>query len=219
MLPFSEEEFLRVFADYNRAVWPAQPVLYAAAVLTLYIAFKRRPYSGRVVAAFLALSWLWMGIAYHLTFFASINKAAYLFGAFFILQGLLFLEWGVHKPPTRFRPGADLYGMAAAALLAYSLAVYPALGYLLGRAHPAAPTFGLPCPTTIFTFGLLLCVDGRVPLRLLTIPLAWSLLGASAATALGINEDYGLIVAGPSAAILIVRRNRGYKRRPQLVTA
>ena len=35
-LPFSEGQFLRVFADYNRAVWPAQLVLYTAALLTVF---------------------------------------------------------------------------------------------------------------------------------------------------------------------------------------
>jgi hypothetical protein len=219
VLPFSEEQFLRVFADYNRAVWPAQLVLYCAATLTLLVAFGRRAYSGLVAAAFLALSWLWMGVAYHLAFFASINKAAYLFGAFFILQGLLYLEWGVRGPSARFRIRADVYGVAAAALLAYSLAVYPALGYLLGRVYPAAPTFGLPCPTTIFTFGLLLCAGGRVPARLLPIPLAWSLVGASAATTLGVTEDYGLMLAGPMGTLLILVRNHRYEQHRQPVTA
>lgn len=219
MLPFSEEQFLRVFADYNRAVWPAQLVLYSAAVVTLVTAFGRRAYSGLVAAAFLALSWLWMGVAYHLAFFASINRAAYLFGAFFILQGLLFLEWGVRGPPARFRLQANLYGVVAAALLAYSLAVYPALGYLLGRVYPAAPTFGLPCPTIIFTFGLLLCAEGIVPLRLLPIPLAWSLLGASAATTLGVTEDYGLVIAGPAGTLLTLVRNHRYEQHRQPVTA
>jgi hypothetical protein len=218
-LPFSEEQFLRVFADYNRAVWPAQLVLYAAAFLTLFIAFKGKPYAGRVAVTTLALLWLWMGVAYHLAFFASINSAAYLFGAFFILQGLLFLAWGVRKPPARIRLRADSHGMAAAALLAYSLVVYPALGYLLGRAYPASPTFGLPCPTTIYTFGLLLCVEGRVPLRLVPIPLAWSVVGASAASALGITEDYVLVASGLAGALLIVRRNRRHDRRPHHVTA
>jgi hypothetical protein len=31
MLPFTQDEFFAVFAAYNRAVWPAQVVLYALA--------------------------------------------------------------------------------------------------------------------------------------------------------------------------------------------
>ena len=220
MLPFNEEQFLRVFADYNRAVWPAQPVLYSAALLTVFAVVRGRAYAGRVAGVVLALLWVWMGVVYHLTFFTSINRAAYVFGALFVLQALLFFVWGVQKPPGGFRLRADLYGTTAATLLVYSLVAYPALGHLLGREYPSAPTFGLPCPTTIYTFGLLLCVEGRVPLRLLPIPLGWSLLGTAAASALGITEDYGLVVAGLAGTLLVVSRNRNYDRRaPAAVTA
>ncbi|WP_414541485.1 DUF6064 family protein [Nostoc sp. CCY0012] len=29
--------------------------------------------------------------------------------------------------------------------------MYPLIGYALGRIFPTSPTFGVPCPTTIFT--------------------------------------------------------------------
>lgn len=212
MLPFSEEQFLRVFAEYNRAVWPAQIVLYSAAVLAIVAVVRGRACWGRVVVAVLALLWLWMGVVYHWAFFKHVNPAAYVFGAFFVLQSFLFAAWGVRKHAAPFRLRADAHGFIAAALLAYSLVMYPALGYVLGREYPASPTFGLPCPTAIFTFGLLLCAEGRVPSRLLPIPLLWSVVGASAARALGMTEDYGLVVAGAVGAFLIVRRNRKYKR-------
>jgi hypothetical protein len=78
-----------------------------------------------------------------LAFFASINRETHLFGAFFIIQALLFLAWEVHKSPARFRLRADVRGMAAAPLLTYSLVAYPVLGYLFGRVYPAA-TFRVP---------------------------------------------------------------------------
>lgn len=89
----------------------------------------------------------------------------------------------------------------------YALVIYPALGYLLDHGYPAAPTFGVPCPTTIFTFGILLCTDSRIPLYLLPIPLAWSLIGFWAAISLGITEDFGLLAAGLIGSLLIVLRN------------
>lgn len=46
----------------------------------------------------------------------------------------------------------------------------PSLGVAIGHTYPAQPTFGLPCPTTIFTFGLLLWVRPPVPWSLLVIP-------------------------------------------------
>lgn len=207
-LPFSEEQFLRVFAEYNRAVWPAQLLLYSAAVLALFFALKGGRRGGTAVSFVLASLWLWMGAVYHLTFFNAVNQAAYIFGAAFILQGLLFIAAGFREHPLTFRFRGDSCGIVGAALFVYSLVVYPALGYALGHEYPAAPTFGLPCPTTIYTFGMLLWAEGRVPARLLIIPLAWSLLGTSAAVALGMYEDFGLTAAAAAAGILIAARNR-----------
>ena len=65
------------------------------------------------------------------------------------------------------------------------------LGYFLGHRYPAAPSFGLPCPTTIFTLGLLLWKRDKMPAWLFLIPLLWSAIGFSAALVLGMKEDVG----------------------------
>ena len=210
-LPFTEEQFLRVFAEYNRAVWPLQLVFYLVAGLTLLLAVRKRPSSDRIISGALALLWLWMGAVYHLTFFATINKAAVAFGALFILQAFLFFTSGVLYSSLTFRLRAGLYGSCGAALFAYSLIFYPVLGRLLGHEYPGAPTFGLPCPTTIFTFGMLLCAEGRVPTRLMLIPLGWSLIGTTAVLSLGMAEDFGLLAAGVIGTTLIALRNRNLK--------
>ncbi|WP_373551173.1 DUF6064 family protein [Haliscomenobacter sp.] len=88
------------------------------------------------------------------------------------------------------------------------LIVYPILGYFLGHVYPSSPTFGLPCPTTVFTFGLLLLNGKKCPLAILIIPFTWSIIGFMAAFQFGIVEDTGLLVAGLSAASLLIYRNR-----------
>ncbi len=213
-LPFTEEQFLQVFADYNRAVWPLQLVFYLAAGLALVLAVRKRPSSDRIISGILALLWLWMGAVYHLTFFSAINNAAIAFGALFILQASLFFTLGVLKHSLAFRVRASLEGFCGAALFAYSLIFYPALAHLLGHEYPATPTFGLPCPTTIFTFGVLLCAEGRVPLRVTLIPLGWSAVGTAAAMSLGMTEDSGLIAAALIGTTLIALRNRRLQIRP-----
>jgi hypothetical protein len=52
----------------------------------------------------------------------------------------------------------------------FALVLYPVIGYTFGHIYPSSPTFGLPCPTTIFTFGIFLWSDKRLPVAILVIP-------------------------------------------------
>lgn len=204
-VPFTTEQFLEVFESYNRTVWPMQMVLILAGVIAPYLAVRKQ--SGRPISVILAFLWLWMGVVYHILNFAGINKAAYVFGVLFIFQAGVFLYYGVFKNSLSFGYRADGYGVTGLVLLIYALVIYPALGYMLGHVYPQSPTFGLPCPTTIFTFGILLWTDKRVPLMVLVIPFLWSIIGFTAALSLGIREDTGLLVAGLLATGLLALRN------------
>jgi hypothetical protein len=194
-LPFTADQFFEVFRQYNEAVWPAQLLLTLLAVALLALAVLNHPRHPRLVPAILAALWLWMGAAYHLTFFAEVNPAAFLFGALFLVQGLLFAWLAVRETTFTFSPRSSAGGVAGWALVLYALVVYPALGLMLGHAYPASPTFGLPCPTTIFTLGVLLWARPFLPWRLLVIPMGWTIVGGVAALQLGVWEDLGLVVA------------------------
>jgi uncharacterized protein DUF6064 len=194
-LPFTHDQFLDVFGAYNRALWPAAILtwlLTAAAIVALY---RRGPRASRVVAAVLAFHWGWAGIAYHLAFFRSINPAATLFGAVFVLQAALFLWRGVLGSQLSFQPTSSFWGRLGGALITYSL-LYPALGLALGLAYPRFPSFGVPCPTAILTVGLLLLAPRREARRLCAIPVLWAAVGGSAAVLLNIRADFALVVAG-----------------------
>jgi len=204
-MPFTIEEFLEIFRQYNLTVWPMPITLWVMGGFAVFLGTRKGPASDKVVSYILAFFWGWMGIAYHFAFFASINKAAYLFGALFVLQGALFL---IAKNKLVFRFRRDVYGITGAVLMFFAMVVYPILGYFNGHVFPAAPTFGLPCPTTIFTFGILLWTDKKIPAYLLFIPFAWSIVGFSAAILLGITEDVGLLIAGLAAAFLLNKRNQ-----------
>jgi hypothetical protein len=79
--------------------------------------------------------------------------------------------------------------------------------------------FGVaPCPTTIFTFGILLWATKPVPGYLLVIPFLWSIVGMSAALNLQVPQDYGLVVAGVLGTTLILIQNRKAKRPVQLTS-
>lgn len=208
-LPFTTEQFLAVFRDYNTAIWPAQIGAYLLGIGALGLAGRDSSTSDRLICLILAVFWGWMGAVYHLAFFRTINPAAVLFGALFLVQGGLFVYVGVRRDGLAFRVRSDRYGWAGGLFIAYALVVYPVIGAQLGHGYPQAPMFGVaPCPTTIFTFGLLLWTRGRVPLGLLIIPTLWSLVGFTAAVTLGMLEDTGLLVAGLLGTGLLWDRNR-----------
>jgi len=206
-LPFSVEEFFRVFELYNLSVWPAQWLLYALGIVAFIFAARNTNSSGKIISLILSFLWLWMGGVYHLAFFTATNRAAWLFGPMFILQAGLLFWIGLRMAKLPFRPRPNAYGIAGAILILYGMVIYPAIGFMLGHRYPAAPTFGLPCPTTIFTFGLLCWVDRPIPSYLLVIPLIWTVIGSFAAFQLGVWEDIGLLGAGVTGIALILRRS------------
>jgi Family of unknown function (DUF6064) len=206
-IPFTTEQFIQIFEKYNQTVFPMQFVLILVAISAITLAANPKPSANKIISGLLGFLWLWVGIAYHLVFFTEISPPAYLFGALFIFQGLLFLYEGMARNRLNFRASRGFYGIFGAMFIAYALVIYPLIGYALGRIFLSSPTFGVPCPTTIFTFGLLLWTDKKVPLSLLIIPVLWSLVGTSAALNFGIKEDFGLIVAGTLGTASIIWHN------------
>ena len=193
-----------MFGAYNPAIWPAQIIAYFMGAVAVWAIFTTRPWAGRVVAAILGIMWVWNGLAYHLAFFAPINPAAYGFAALFVLQGLLFLGHGAIAGRLRFAGQIGWRGMLGVALIAYAGVIYTALGYFLGHEWPNIPVFGVaPCPTTIFTFGVLMLAAGPLPLWLIALPVVWTGIGATAAVLLNVAEDLGLLASGVLGAALL----------------
>jgi len=203
-IPFTIEEFFNVFEDYNRSLWPGQIFLYILALTAVALVVKGSHNSGRFVMSILTFFWVWMGFVYHIIFFSSINKAAYLFGTTFLIQGLIFLYYGVIKETIQLKFTRDFPGIVALALFIYSLVLYPFIGHTMGHVYPRSPSFGVPCPTTIFTFGLLLYSTHRVPWYVILIPLLWSVVGFSAAVNLSVKEDFGLVIAGVLSSVILI---------------
>jgi len=120
--------------------------------------------------------------------------------------------FGVFQNKLSFKFRSGIYGVTGVILILFALIVYPVLGYVFGQKYPSSPTFGLPCPTTIFTFGLLLLTDRKCPVAILIIPLIWSVIGFTAALNFRILEDTGLLVSGLLAVPMLFIRNRNIKR-------
>lgn len=207
MLPFSYEQFVQVFALYNESIFPAQGVAYLLAALMVGALFSG---GTRLVGAGLGLMWLWTGIGYHWLHFTAINKVAWAFGAMFVVQGLLFLFVSVASRRLRFGTGSGATRWMGWVYIGYAALVYPLVGVWTGHGYPQMPMFGVtPCPVTIFTFGLLLLAVPRVPPWLLAIPLAWSLIGGSAAFLLRVPQDWFLLASGLAAIPILTAGRTG----------
>jgi hypothetical protein len=204
-LPFTSDQFYAVFGAYNEAVWPAQLFLVALAVLALVLVAFPRKWSGRAVSLILALLWAWLGLAYHLAFFASINPLAYVFAAVSATGALVFIWQGVIRRRLRFQLARSVRAAVGVALVVFALFIYPAWSVYSGHGYPEMPSFGLPCPTTLFTMGLLAFLVPPYPRSTLAVPVLWCLVGAQAAFLLGVWQDLGLLVAAAVGAVLIAR--------------
>ena len=65
MLPFTPEQFLGVFVNYNNAIWPIQIAAYVLGAISIASLLRRTRAADRVIAGILAAMWLWTGIAFH----------------------------------------------------------------------------------------------------------------------------------------------------------
>lgn len=198
-LPFSPAEFFDLLAAYNTSLWPAAVALWIVSALAAASLASSRPRHDRWIGGLLAVHWAWSALAYHVAFFTRINPAAWSFAAAFVAQAALLLWSGVIRGNLVFGRSRTMWTPMGWSLIGYAL-LYPAITAIEHGSIVRVPTFGLPCPTTIFTAGVLLL--GPRPRPALTlVPIAWSVIGGSAAFLLGVGADYALPVAGVALAI------------------
>jgi hypothetical protein len=204
-LPFTRDQFFELFAAYNGALWPALVALWTASVVASVLLFSSRRPPDRWISALLVAHWIWSALAYHVAFFTRINPAAWVFGALFFLQAALFFWWGVVQGRLSFAPWRNAWAPVAWVLVAYAL-VYPGINAVQHVSLSRIPAFGVPCPTTIFTAGMLVLATPRSwPLSI--VPVMWSVIGGSAAHLLGVRADYALPIAGIALAIFSTQRS------------
>ncbi|MGZ7031873.1 MAG: DUF6064 family protein, partial [Thermoanaerobaculia bacterium] len=140
----------------------------------------------------------------------------YVFAAAFLFEAGALALWCL-RCENSLRP-SSLEIVTALVLFTYAMIGYPAIAYFAGQRYPAVPTFGVPCPTTIFTFGLFCLLASSVPRSVLVVPAVWALVGTYAAVRLGVPEDFGLSIAAiVTLTLCVVSRARRYARREAAV--
>jgi hypothetical protein len=196
-LPFTHDQFLDVFAAYNGALWPLAALLWLVTVAAL-VALSMQRLGPRPAAALLAVHWAWSAV-YHLVYFATINPAARLFGALFLVQAAIFAWFAIDGSGLRVTWGRRPHQVLSVVFCAYAV-LYPFACLATGLRWPRMPSFGVPCPTTLLTVGLLLGLAPKRHRGLSVIPVLWCLVGGSASIVLGIRPDL-MLLAG---AVLLV---------------
>jgi hypothetical protein len=203
-IPFTTDQFFGVFTAYNLSIDGATIALNAIAMALVWVSLRPTRWSSAVVWLGLAGLWLWTGVVFHLTHFTSVTPAAYLFGALFVAQSLLFAHAATRR--IAFEPVRGAARSLGALLVVYALVMYPAIGVISGDRYPALPLFAAPCPLSIFTFGLLLWTRGRVPTYLFSIPVVWSVIASSAIFQFGVVQDVVMPIAALLTVIVLGRR-------------
>ena len=205
-LPFTPEQFFNLIEKYNLTIAPFQIIILLLGIICLILLHTKSSAKDKLIGTYLGLLWIWIGIAYHLIFFTIINKAAYIFGGLFILQGLLILFTSLFKNRLIFTftfKTKDYFGYF---FILYGLIIYPIISYLVEGSCERTIVMGLPCPSTIFTFGFFLLTSNKFPKYLLIIPTLWAIVGLSAAINIGVTQDLMIIIAAITADIILLRR-------------
>jgi hypothetical protein len=204
---FTLEKFLVTLENYNLDIWPLQIVSYLLGIAAVVLAIKRTRFSNQAISLILSVYWLWIGIVFCMLYWAKTFNLALMFGIILIIQGLLFLYASIKKSIS-FSYTGKFQSIMGIALIFYAMIGYQLIGLFIGHTYPNLFAFGLvPCPTMIFTLGILLWTDKKIPKYIIIIPALFSLVGIEAAIK-GIYEDIGLFILGVLAVVLIFLRDK-----------
>lgn len=205
--PFTTEQFFEIFEKYNSGVYPVQIVLLVLGVVAVFLLHSRSKSKNMLIGGFLGLLWIWIGVIYHISFFTAINKAAYLFGTLFIIQGLFFFV-ELFRNKLEFTFIGKTRGYIGYFFVIFGLLIYPIISYFLEGAWSNTISLGLPCPTAIFTLGFLMLTTSKLSKYLLIIPILWAIIGTGAATNFGVYQDYVMLLAAIVAGIYLFSRKK-----------
>lgn len=207
-IPFTTEQFFEIIEKYNLTIFPVQLIILVLGGLLLIILHSKIKSKNKLIGGFLGVLWLWTGIAYHFAFFTEINKLAYVFGGLFVLQGLIFLNETFFRKRLEFEFHGKILNYIAYFFIIFSIVIYPTLIYFLEHSLVRIITLGLPCPSTILTFGFLILTTPKLSKYILIIPALWTIVGTSAAYNFGVYPDYFMPVSALIAIIYLIIRKK-----------
>jgi hypothetical protein len=122
-----------------------------------------------------------------------------------VVQGLLILYNSLVTERLRFSYGTQIKDYIAYILIAYGLIIYPVIIFFVEGSFCETIVLGLPCPSTIFTFGLIILTTQKFPKYLLIIPSIWAVIGLSAAIHIGVIQNVMIIISAIVAVFFVLK--------------
>jgi hypothetical protein len=197
-----------LFELYNVDIWPVQVATLALGVAILALAWRGGAGSGRIVAAVLAVLWLWVAWAFHAGRYATINWAAAYFAAGFVLQALVLAWTGAVRGRLTFSASRSLVKRSGLGIFLVALVLQPLVAPLVGRPWTQAELFGAaPDPTAVATLGVLLAAD-RALWELLAIPLVWCAISGATLWTMDSPEAFVVPLLALIASALAIAQAR-----------
>lgn len=215
MIPYSLQVFITLLSEHVAAVWPWPAIsLLVAFILMLFISLGFA-FVSSFVSIYLAFIWAWVGIVYHIRFYASLNWAGTLFGVMFLAQAILIIWFTFVRSPPAFQLVQTKTRILAIPVLIYLLVMHPFLGknafnlVALGDldsigSFDFSGSYQLvgvtPDATNLFTLAVFSLSVSGVSRLVLVIPLLWCLFSVYWAWLLG---AFGKLLL-PTLSILIL---------------
>jgi hypothetical protein len=204
-------DFVALFEQCNQAIWPIQLVGQLAMLVAIAMMFTSWRYARSAIFGTLAPFCIFIEIVFQYTYLRPLYQPGKTFAGLWMAEGML-LAFSASRPPRCFKRSTGWCAALGWLAIGYSLMGYPALGFLLRSsvlriAWPGA----FPCPTALFTLGVLVMEQGPLPKWMLVIPAFWA-IGGLVPFSWGIREDLGLVVFGMLIVVTIVSRDRSCRR-------
>ena len=214
----SIEQFFELIKSYNDTFWPLIVLTYLLGIIAIYLAYKKSELSNKIISGILAFFWIWSGLIFWIVTFGpypfsmfniSIPGIWVVLGIAFIIQGCLFIFYGIYKPSLSYKTEFDSYFYLGLVFILYAMLAFPVIGFFTEHPYPYYPIFGIAsCPITIFTFGMLLWTNKKFNTLLIVFPLTYALIGIIPLFLYGVLADLGLIIVGIVGFSLIVYRDK-----------
>lgn len=172
MLPYTPDIYLRLYIPYNQVVWPLQLVIAAGFYIALILSIRYPSIGGRIISAFLAAAYIFVGSVFYYSFLFNLLWLAPLLSFLCLFHALILIWQGVKR--NRLKIGIHKTMVSASGIFLIVLATfYSPLIVTVSGQNPLQMQFaGLaPIPTFVLTVGLYLASINTLPTVLTIIPI------------------------------------------------